>query len=67
MLIFKKEKAYMGEERMRMLCQQNNEELDAMLAEYNSSEEEEEDDFSWFNIEDEDNYFTMCTKFKVNF
>ena len=38
-----------------------------MMASYNSSDEEEEDsNGAWFDLEDDSNYFTMCTKFKVN-
>ena len=38
-----------------------------MQAQYNSSEDDGEDaneDYSWLDVEDNDNYFTLCTKFK---
>ena len=37
-----------------------------MMAEFDSSDEEEEDsNGAWFDLEDANNYFTMCTKFKI--
>ena len=41
-----------------------------MQAEYNSSEDDMDDcneDFSWFDVENDDNYFCLSTKFKNNF
>ena len=58
------------EEKMRILKEQDDKDWNAMQAEYNSSEDDMDDwneDFSWFDVENDDNYFCLSTKFKNNF
>ena len=55
---------------MRVLKEQDDKEWNEMQQQYNSSEESEEqrdEDYSWLDIDDKDNYFTLCTKFKNNY
>lgn len=50
---------------MKILKEQDEEEWSKMTEEYNSSEEEDdEENFAWYKGEDDQTYFTLCTKYK---
>ena len=55
---------------MRILKEQDDKAWNEMQKQYNSSDDSEEqrdEDYSWLDVEDNDTYFTLCTKFKNNY
>ena len=69
-LILKKQTVYQNEEKMRILKEQDDKAWNEMQKQYNSSDDSEEqrdEDYSWLDVEDNDTYFTLCTKFKNNY
>ena len=64
-LVMQKQYLYDKEQRMKILKEQDEEEWSKMTEEYNSSEEEDdEENFAWYNHEDNQTYFVLCTKHK---
>ena len=64
-LVMQKQYLYDKEQRMKMLKEQDEVEWEKMTEEYNSSEEEDdEENFAWYNHEDDQTYFVLCTKHK---
>lgn len=60
-----KQYLYDKEQRMKILKEQDEEEWAKMTEEYNSSEEEDdEENFAWYNHEDDQTYFVLCSKHK---
>ncbi len=64
-LVMQKQYLYDKEQRMKILKEQDEEEWAKMTEEYNSSEEEDdEENFAWYKGDDDQTYFTLCTKYK---
>lgn len=60
-----KQYLYDKEQRMKILKEQDEVEWTKMTEEYNSSEDEDdEENFAWYKDQDDQTYFTLCTKYK---